>query len=154
MGQIDQIAKEISVIVPKLIRSMRTGLPATANVTPAQLVMLLAISEKGVCRATDLTKEIKVSAPTITGLIDRLMREKYLVRIPDVNDRRAINIKLTPKGENLVNEFLSHIKSRWKSILIHLKPEERLSFLNSLKRIITVLTTENKKALHTKDTNI
>ena len=147
MNQVDQIANEISIIVPKLIRTMRTGLPATAEVSPAQLVMLLAISEKGVCRATDLTKEIKVSAPTITGLIDRLMREKYLIRIPDINDRRAINIKLTPKGQSLVNEFLFHIRSRWKSILVHLKPEERLSFLSSLKRIITVLTVEYKKAL-------
>ena len=147
MSRIEEIASQISIIIPKFIRAMRMGLPITTKVTAPQLVMLLTISGKGVCRASQLSKEIKISAPTVTGFVDRLMREGYLVRIPDTNDRRAINIKLTPKGEHLVNEFLSHIKKQWKSILLHLTPQEREDYLKFLKRILGVLTAQDKQIL-------
>lgn len=146
MNRIKEIASEITMIIPKLIRAMRVGLPATTKVTAPQLIMLLAVSEKGVCRASELSKEIKVSAPTITGFIDRLLRERYLIRIPDKNDRRATNIKLTPKGEHIVREFLSHIKNRWKSILTQLTAKEREDYLKFLRRILGVLTAEDVRS--------
>ena len=146
MSRIEEIANQISTIIPKFIRAMRVGLPVTTKVTAPQLVMLLAISEKGICRASDLSKEIKVSAPTVTGLLDRLMREKYLIRIPDQNDRRAINIKLTAKGGRLVSEFLSHIKKRWEAILVHFTLKEREEYLEFLKRILGVLAVEDKQS--------
>jgi DNA-binding MarR family transcriptional regulator len=84
-----------------------------------------------------------VSAPTITGVVDRLARDGYLRRIRDDKDRRAINVELTDKGKRLAENLLREINKRWYKILTRLTEEESKNYLRILKRIVEVLSKEN-----------
>ena len=110
--------------------------------TTSQMVTLMRIYEKTTTRVVALSKEMHVSAPTITGVIDRLVRNGYLRRTHDKQDRRAVNVELTNKGKNLVEQLLSEINKRWYRILINLTAEERENYLRILKRIVEVLAKE------------
>ena len=103
---------------------------------------LLRIYKKKTTRIGDLSKEMHVSAPTITGVIDRLLRNGYLRRLSSREDRRVVNVELTPKGKILAEHILSEINKRWYRILIHLTEEEREDYLRILKKITEVLTKE------------
>jgi len=136
------IAQEIARLVPRLLRGLRAGFIAAPKVTSSQMITLIRIYEKGTTRVGVLSKEMHVSAPTITGVIDRLLRNGYLRRIRDREDRRAVNVELTEKGKGLVERILSEINKRWYRILIHLSEEERENYLRILKRIVEVTSKE------------
>ena len=142
MNRAEQVAKEISVLVPRLQRGMRIA-AIVPKLTAPQIMVLLSIYEQGIVKATQLSENMHVSAPTITGIVDRLQRAQYLRRTHDKEDRRAINIKLTEKGQKEAKMIISKIRNRWKSILVHLKENERESFLDILKSILNVLEKEN-----------
>ena len=136
------IAQEIARLVPRLLRGLRAGFIAAPQVTSSQMIILIRIYEKETTRVGALSKEMHVSAPTITGVIDRLLRNGYLRRIRDREDRRAVNVELTEKGKGLVERILSEINKRWYRILIHLSEEERENYLRILKRIVEVTSKE------------
>ncbi|MFC1658537.1 MarR family winged helix-turn-helix transcriptional regulator [Candidatus Omnitrophota bacterium] len=136
------IAQEISKLLPKLLRGLRAGFVAAPQVTTSQMVTLMRIYEKKNTRVGILSKEMHVSAPTITGVVDRLLRSGYLRRIPDKQDRRAVNVELTDKGRRLAENLFSEINQRWYKILKNLTDEERENYLRILRRIVEVLARE------------
>ena len=142
MQRAKDIAEEIAWLVPKLLRGLRAGFITAPQVTTSQLVTLMRIYEKKTTRVGILSKEMRVQAPTITGVIDRLLRHGYLKRTHDKKDRRVVNVELTNKGKSLVEHLFSEIKERWYRILIHLSQEERENYLRILRRIVEVLAKE------------
>jgi len=59
-------------------------------------------------------QKLLISKPNMTTLADKLIKEGLLKRQTDVNDRRIINLMITPKGEN----FLEFHKSNLKKLII------------------------------------
>lgn len=59
----------------------------------------------------ELADAAGVTRATMTGLVDTLERDGYVKREPDPADRRTISVRLTPKGETFLNDFLpGHFK--------------------------------------------
>lgn len=67
------------------------------KLSPQQVVILHAIKD-GVRGAADLARRINVAPTVITGLVDRLEREGYVVRRDDKADRRRHTISITAHG--------------------------------------------------------
>ncbi len=72
----------------------------------------------------DIASCMKVQMPTMTGLVDRLVRAKYIRRLPNVKDRRQIVIDLTPKAHAFLKQFQTIIAKRWEEILPILDGQE------------------------------
>ena len=51
---------------------------------------------------TELSRFLMVSNGNVTGIIDRLVGEGMVVRLPHEEDRRATFVRLTPKGATAV----------------------------------------------------
>lgn len=132
----DTIAKTISELLPTFIRHMYPYVFQPIPVPPSQVLALVSIQERGGCTLTELKKEMHVSAPTITGLIDRLERDGYVKRRNDVNDRRVTNVVLTARGVRLVDQFRGNIRKRWQYILSK-TPLEMAEVLVNIMRKIT-----------------
>lgn len=132
----DTIAKTISELLPTFIRHMYPYVFEPIPVPPSQVLALVSIQERGGCTLTELKKEMHVSAPTITGIIDRLERDGYVKRHGDQNDRRVTNVALTAKGVKLVNQFRGNIRRRWQYILSK-TPLEMAEVLVNIMRKIT-----------------
>jgi DNA-binding MarR family transcriptional regulator len=54
----------------------------------------------------ELADAAGVTRATMTGLIDTLERDGYVVREPDPSDRRMLLVRLTKKAENFLARFL------------------------------------------------
>ena len=50
---------------------------------------------------TELSRHLMVSNGNVTGIIDRLVAEKLVLRTAPANDRRSFIVRLTPKGTTL-----------------------------------------------------
>ncbi len=74
-----------------------------------QFETLQYVKENGNPLTNDISRYFFITPSATTFLIDGLVKESFLVRAPDKNDRRIIRIKLTKKG----NEFLEK-EIKWK----------------------------------------
>jgi DNA-binding MarR family transcriptional regulator len=51
-------------------------------------------------RMSALSAELKVSNGNVTGIVDRLVADGFVVRVPVDNDRRAMVVRLTERGKS------------------------------------------------------
>jgi DNA-binding MarR family transcriptional regulator len=51
-------------------------------------------------RMSALSTELKVSNGNVTGIVDRLVADRFVVRVPVDNDRRAMVVRLTARGKD------------------------------------------------------
>lgn len=74
------------------------------GLTPPQLFLLRhlwILEEDQGYYCKELANLSHVSRATITGIIDTMEKEGYVIRTQDPIDRRSIKVKLTEKGRNL-----------------------------------------------------
>ncbi len=55
--------------------------------------------------------------PTMTKLLDRMVRDGLVKRLPDARDRRVVRIQMTPRGEAVVNDLLAAAKKHEAEVL-------------------------------------
>lgn len=129
------IAQEISELLPTFLRHMFPYVFAPMEIPPSQVLALVSIKEHKGCTLKQLSEEMHVSAPTITGIIDRLERDKFVKRVPHLNDRRVTNVQLTKKGDGLINRFRGNIRKRWEYILSKMPVEMAETQITIMRKI-------------------
>ena len=55
---------------------------------------------------TGLAEACLLQQPTMTKLIDRMVRDGIVKRMPDARDRRVVRIQMLPRGEHMVKDLL------------------------------------------------
>lgn len=142
METIDQIAQELVILFPKIIRGARGGFSSQVSVTLPQIQILMAVQDlKANASISTLAHLRKVSLPTVTGLTERLIRQKLMERFRPEGDRRKVILRLTPQGQKVTGSFLNAITDRWKNVLHHLTPPEQKAFLKAVRRIVEIIDT-------------
>jgi DNA-binding MarR family transcriptional regulator len=76
-------------------------------------VLVLVKDSKELMTQNDLSKKLFVDKSNITGLIDRLEKQKLISREKVAGDRRSYHIKLTKAGDTLITklnaEYMKHV---------------------------------------------
>jgi DNA-binding MarR family transcriptional regulator len=75
------------------------------DITHTQGSILWLLADGKISTATDLARELYVDAASMTRMIDRLEKRKLTVRLPRGDDRRVINLRLTPSGLALAEKL-------------------------------------------------
>jgi DNA-binding MarR family transcriptional regulator len=76
------------------------------GLTAPQFISLAALSMYQVpCKMSDLTSVTLHDAPTMTGIIDRLLHMGLVHRSHSQADRRVVLVQITPAGLNLVKQI-------------------------------------------------
>lgn len=98
--------------------------PLGVDVTMAQLSVLRILAETGPTRATDLARQTGLSASSITGLIDRLETEEYVERHRSREDRREVEVRLTPHAVSMLQEERARLEQEVGQLFSALTDEE------------------------------
>ena len=92
-------------------------------------------------RMGELSKRMMVTGGNITGITDQLEREQLVVRVQDVNDRRASAVKLTSAGRAAFDE-MAVVHERWiEEMLADVAAEDKatmIALLSTMKRSLRV----------------
>lgn len=123
-----ETARAISTLMPHIMQGAHLGVFAKRSVTQTQFFILVSLHAKGGCTMSEIAAHLRVSMPTVTGLINRLVESKYIRRVSSAEDRRQIVIELTPKANKFLKEFLSIIAKRWVDVLSVLDDKELQQF--------------------------
>lgn len=78
-----------------------TGIPDDPNATPA----FFALATKGPARPSALARELRVSAPTVSRVIEKLVAAELIERVGDPSDSRASLLNLTAAGRELAERL-------------------------------------------------
>ena len=101
--KVREIAQELSIAMPRVARKISFDFFKAVTIPQTQFFTMLILSEKGPCRISEICQDLDITAPTATGIINRLEKSLYVKRIVDKKDRRAAIISLTSKGEKSIN---------------------------------------------------
>jgi DNA-binding MarR family transcriptional regulator len=81
---------------------LREHLRVQFAITLPQFDVMAALARKNEGMSmTELSHMLIVSNGNVTGIIDRLVADELVARLPAPHDRRALVVRLTPKGQTL-----------------------------------------------------
>ncbi len=80
-------------------------------------------------------KEMSISKPNMSKIVNDLMEKEYLTRGQDASDRRVITLNITDKGRETVKEHYDDLKSQIIESTQALSDEEIKALLDSFETI-------------------
>jgi DNA-binding MarR family transcriptional regulator len=115
---------------------MRRTQEAGFDLTPVQFAALDAIqSHPGIDQA-GVAGLIAYDRATIGGVIDRLEQKGLVRRLVSRRDRRAREVSLTAKGEQVLPALTSVVRTLQREILERLDDDERSAFLALMRKAV------------------
>lgn len=114
-------------LVVLLNHDMTTGLERE-GLTPSRATLLWELRQRGPTTQRDLAAARKVSARTITGLVDGLVETGFVTREPHPGDRRATLVTFTPRGAGVV-AAMEEAQREFARVLFEGMPEDRFDCL-------------------------
>lgn len=142
-----EFSKKLVDILPKVMQGFlrrQTDALAKGKITAPQYLVLDLIYRQGAQKMSSLAKELNVSLPAMTGLIERLFKLGIVKRIYGEKDRRVITIEMSAKGEDLVKAIRKQRESIFAEIFGRLTQEERVDYLRILLKIKDILFKKEK----------
>jgi DNA-binding MarR family transcriptional regulator len=120
-------------------RSLRDPIASTCaelELTPPQVHGLLALGLDGPLTMGDLARRTGVTEKTITGLVDRLERDRLVQRVRDAADRRVVRVRLTTTGAGLSRRIDADMLDKLDGLLGLLPPGDRRDLLRIFETLL------------------
>jgi len=130
----DRVSEIMPVIMKEFLKSQAGGFHKM-RITLPQFAIMDILERGGEANMTDLAKAMDVTTSAMTGVVDRLVRDGYVSRSHDLEDRRIIHIKLTPKGARTVRTAIEDRKKATIKMFGVISQEEREKYLSILEHI-------------------
>ena len=143
MGALSRIVRAAS-----FLQDATNRMAARADITYRELLVLAALRRAGpgYCLSPgQLLKECFAPSATMTRQVDRLRAKGLVEREPDPDDRRAVVVRLTPRGKKLIDSTLTLGKlgdePEWQAAL-DLSSAEIDSLNRNLRKLLIVLESQ------------
>ena len=125
----------------RLVRSDLTRLFKGLDtiVTPEQWVLLFRLNETDGQSQREISDKFFNDPPSITRMVDALVNQRFVVRVPDTKDRRKFLIFLTHDGRNFVEKTLPLVVEKRRQVFDGFSSgdiEQFTSYLNQIENNI------------------
>jgi DNA-binding MarR family transcriptional regulator len=105
-------------------RRLTKDLARRADLTGPQLTVVKMLEQIGDLSLSELSERIRAQNSTVTGIIDRMVRENLVVGGRSKEHRRVVYIRLTTKGRKLAQENTEEPMEIFRSALEDLSANE------------------------------
>jgi DNA-binding MarR family transcriptional regulator len=116
------LANDLRPVVLRVARELRKE-TEQFGVTARQVTLLWLVKRSPGLTLRALADAEAISAPALSGHVDRLERAGLLVRVRSAVDRRRVGLELTPKGERLLRSVRERRTAWLAERLSALEPE-------------------------------
>lgn len=110
------------------------------KLSKTELFTMLIVDRYGEAIMSKISSEINVSMSTATGIVDRLVKKKYLKRERSESDRRIVLIKLTDKGYKTIEALKDSMSMYLNTIYESLTEEEIKALSGIIIKIINIFS--------------
>ena len=95
------VANELRPVLLRLSRELRRE-TEQLGITSRQVTLLWLIRHSPGMSLRELAAEERISAPALSGYVDRLEKAGLVERVRDEDDRRRVGLALTEEGDRLL----------------------------------------------------
>lgn len=135
--------KSIGFLIYEVSRLMRRDFDKRVRplgLTQVQWRAIAHIARQEGCRQAILAELLEIKPITLTRLIDRLADAGWVARLPDPDDRRAIQLHLTQKARPLIETMQEKALETREKALHDIETEEFDILFMALKKMKTNLS--------------
>ena len=137
MNIINDIDKSYEII--RSIKSVKESLKHNfhkkfkdLNLTAPQGMLIGILVQNGQMKISDLSEKMALSNSTVSGIIDRLEKNKFVVRKRSEEDRRVVMVDVTESFRKEAEKRFKTVEDTLSSILKLATPEEEEKVLIGL----------------------
>ena len=105
--------------------------------------VLASLSGSGGETVTGLAEVCLLQQPTMTKLLDRMVRDGLVTRSQDARDRRVVRVALTPKGDALAGELIAAARQHEADVLARFPELEAINLKAVLRSVLDRETRPN-----------
>jgi DNA-binding MarR family transcriptional regulator len=103
------------------------------GLTPVQNLVLMALFMDDKLSAGEIAKRLTLDYATLSGVLDRLAEAEWIIKGTAANDKRFLQISLTPKSLEIKGKLMQERDDANVEILSDLRQEERFLLKRLLK---------------------
>src|SRR5437868_892 len=100
-----EVSIAISRLMPQIIQGVHLDFMDKGRITQTQFLILVAIHSRNTTSMRILADSMHVSMPTMSGIINRLVKANLVKRTVGSDDRRQVMLTLSPSGAVLIQQF-------------------------------------------------
>ena len=135
----DRLSEIIPTVMQEFARRQANEL-FKGKITLPQFLVLNFLSQQHESKMTEMANFVGVTTAAMTGIIERLVKYGYCLRVFDPDDRRIIKVRLSSRGADLVRKVNQQRRQMIIKIFGRISEAERREYLKILLRIKEILT--------------
>ena len=111
----------------------------------AVMLQTLVLCQPDSCHVQELADRLGIEPPSVTRKTQELERAGYLRRVPNPQDRRAVDLRITPEGRKVAERLWEAQRGIIAEALSGWDPEDRRRFVRLFERFSDDLLTASIK---------
>ena len=144
-GKVEEVLSSFTEIMSGLMIDQYQKQLTELELTLPQ-AQVLRVLRRGPLQTGQLAAEMKISAPAITQLTDRLIRKGLIERHVAADDRRCVIVALSADGRQLVDRFRERRREIFDEALAELSEAERRQAFEVLEKVVKALESYESSA--------
>ncbi|HEX5421278.1 MAG TPA: homoprotocatechuate degradation operon regulator HpaR [Gammaproteobacteria bacterium] len=108
----------------------------TRGITEQQWRTLRALDDFGELSAARLAAECSILAPSMTRILRKLSEQGFVTVTKSSRDQRELEVGISPKGQQLVNEVRPQIQKQYALLREQLSSERLVALYRELNHLI------------------
>ena len=131
---LDTCAHELMETTPQIVQSIRVEMRRNrgSDLTVPQFRTLRFIQRFEDTTLSKLADHLGLTLPSVSKLVDGLVKQKLIMRQESVTDRRCVALALTPTGETIVNRAREKSQVRLAGMLSDLTNDQLETVLRAM----------------------
>jgi DNA-binding MarR family transcriptional regulator len=115
------------------------NLMARASVTVPQVILLNFALTSPDSTPSSLAAKMRMSRPSVSQMVDRLVRLRLVARAEDATDRRRKTVSVTPKGRSLLARLSAVRSAEFRAGAAGLSASSRARLIDALEAALREL---------------
>ena len=139
----EAFADRVTELFPQLARGMArhgNNYLTKGAITLPQLWVLGYLSRNRECPMRELANFMKMGLSSVTGMVDRLVKQGLAQRRRTDEDRRVVFVDVSTKGRKVLREIMDQWRETTLNLFETLTAEERSTYLSILEKLVEKLS--------------
>lgn len=136
----DCCVAEAGELMQRLVRTLQMFERATLTrhgFTFSQSYTILNLHQGNVLTMNELSSKMNLDTSTMTRIVNRLLRDQYVHRERNPEDRRVVFIRLTEKGERAAEELAGEVREFYRRIISEIPQGEVEQVFSSVQLLLS-----------------
>jgi DNA-binding MarR family transcriptional regulator len=133
----DELVHALEAAIPRYLRALRRTIeqaegPDRLTIAQVRCLQAIVASPGGETLTSRLARQISVSAPSISSMIDGLVERSLVERLPNQENRRQVRLLITDEGRTLLARYERLIADHLRSLLRPLNQRAKQRLLRAV----------------------